>query len=897
MSEASRSGPGVDGLCNASMFAAVTDATAAGESPELVDTIVGVLTENGPMTEDALLAELDQRGIELGGDPELALDEFLGDEVPVMRLSDDRLAWLPALLAGRVFTHRLTGAEVEHDILLGPDLDPIVALTEYPTYQRLADGSPIVEVLLPFDTDALAERGIPLELVGDDGALLLPPGYLAPLGAAASDLIGLRLADDGLRLETAGEPTSAAPGSADRLSALLETVEPLMLVEAVWTACADDPSLFAEPVRPLAALLEAGRLRCDGGWVAREGFDFRQWRAEKRCASIAARHDLSAEEALAVLAIRKLYEQVVEMHAVASAAYEDGGDAALRTLLVETTEVGDVLSEPETRATDTGERATVRASLAFLAEPAVAQAVLLETAGTDEEGAAPLGLFAETLEPMAPRAARPALRWLRAKALELLDDVVEAEQTYQAAESLDPGWPLPLVDLARFASDRGDATRALALLRRAEAPADHSLVELLGRFHAEPRSDLGRNAPCWCGSGRKYKKCHLGREVAPLEERAGWLYEKAGMFLVHGPWRADLIEVAAERAAYADSEYALRSAATDPLVTDAVLFEGGAFEHFVGTRGVLLPDDERLLAEQWLLIERSVFEVETVQRGAGLTVRELRTGDVHQVRERTASRRLKAGDLVCARVVPAGNTMQIFGGIEPVGLHQRDELIGLLDSEPSAIELVGFLTRRFAPPALTNTEGDPLVFCDATLRVSGPAALTAALDETYDRADDTDTPEWIEHVTTHGIERIRATLRLKGTELSVHANSEARFDRVLDTLRALDPTITVITEDRQPARDGREAAELSARTPHLGAGPLDPADPDVRAALEQFVREYEEKWLDEPIPALAGLTPRQAANDPTRRGDLVRLLDSFPEQEGNPGAMDIDRLRAALGLR
>jgi len=24
---------------------------------------------------------------------------------------------------------------------------------------------------------------------------------------------------------------------------------------------------------------------------------------------------------------------------------------------------------------------------------------------------------------------------------------------------------------------------------------------------------LGRNAPCWCGSGKKYKKCHL-----PLEE-------------------------------------------------------------------------------------------------------------------------------------------------------------------------------------------------------------------------------------------------------------------------------------------------------------------------------------------------------------------------------------------
>ena len=29
----------------------------------------------------------------------------------------------------------------------------------------------------------------------------------------------------------------------------------------------------------------------------------------------------------------------------------------------------------------------------------------------------------------------------------------------------------------------------------------------------EPR--LGRNDPCWCGSGKKYKKCHLNRESAP----------------------------------------------------------------------------------------------------------------------------------------------------------------------------------------------------------------------------------------------------------------------------------------------------------------------------------------------------------------------------------------------
>jgi hypothetical protein len=147
-------------------------------------------------------------------------------------------------------------------------------------------------------------------------------------------------------------------------------------------------------------------------------------------------------------------------------------------------------------------------------------------------------------------------------------------------------------------------------------------------------------------------------------------------------------EVAQERAEFTDSPYGLLRALADPLVTDVVLFEGGAFAEFVSVRGGLLPENERLLAEQWLLVDRSVYEITQVRRGEGLIVRDVRTGDVHQVRERTASRQLTVGALICARIVPAGATTQIFGGVEPVALHERDELIALLDSEPDPVELV-----------------------------------------------------------------------------------------------------------------------------------------------------------------------------------------------------------------
>ncbi len=778
------------------MCRVVADSLPATGS-RLIDVIAGVLAENGPMAEDQLVAVVTSRGVDLGDDPDDALAEALddGDDL-VTVLADERWASLPALLAGRVFTHRLSGPELEHDILvIDSDLKPVEMLTECEPYQRLADGSPVVGALMPFDAGTLTGRGVPLDVVGDLGALLLPPGYLQGKGLGEGDVIALGLAEDGLLLESVPEPVVTAETVAElgrRLSAVLEAEpdEPTLLDVAVWTACADDPTLFTEALPPLGEALDTCGLAHDGEWLAVQGFDFPRWQVDTRCAGIARVHDLSDDEALAVLAMVILYDQVVGLHAAALAVDEDGGETALAAFATDLTKWLEPSSTNPDRAHDeeaTIRAATVRATTAYLAEPAVAEAVLAETIGSGTDGAAVLGLFAETLEPLVLPAARPALRWLRGKAHERLGDLTRAEAAYHAAESADPQWSPALVDLARYASDRGDAARGLALLRRAGTPDDHELVELLEHFQAMPRPDLGRNQPCWCGSGRKYKKCHLHHEQLPLDERAAWLYQKAIIFLVDGPWRGAVMEAAHVRAQFDEAADALLRALTTPLVTDTILVEGGAFADFVATRGVLLPEDERLLAEQWLLIDRSVYEIEHVRRGAGFTMRDVRTGDVHQVRERTASQTVQAGALVCARVVPAGDTTQIFGGMEPVALHQRDELIALLDSEPDPLDLVAFLTRRFAPPALQNTE-DP-------------------------------------------------------------------------------------------------------------AQRLDPADPEIAAALEQFIRDYEQQWLDQPIPALAGRTPRQAAADPTRRGDLIRLLDCFPEHANNPGTMDLDRLRAALELR
>ena len=55
----------------------------------------------------------------------------------------------------------------------------------------------------------------------------------------------------------------------------------------------------------------------------------------------------------------------------------------------------------------------------------------------------------------------------------------------------------------RGAADRGDAAR-----RRPSAAAEAS-VATAAKAAVRPSSEkLGRNDPCWCGSGKKFKKCH-----------------------------------------------------------------------------------------------------------------------------------------------------------------------------------------------------------------------------------------------------------------------------------------------------------------------------------------------------------------------------------------------------
>jgi hypothetical protein len=300
-----------------------------------------------------------------------------------------------------------------------------------------------------------------------------------------------------------------------------------------------------------------------------------------------------------------------------------------------------------------------------------------------------------------------------------------------------------------------------------------------------------------------------------------------------------------------------------------------------------------LLAQSWLLVERTVFEIVEVHTGTGLVVRDLRTGDVLDVRERTMSRHTQVGDRWCARAVPDGESHQFIGGLFIVAPGTEIGLLELLEvGDPFA--LCEWVRNLHSAPRLATREGEPLVACTTTMRVGDPVAALAFLDAAYERHGET----WHEMYELSEDERVvRATLVLSGDVLTVSTHSEPRLARVLAAVRDAIPDVTVLTDERLPMTADKigEVREAMAKT--IGSSPGAAPVSLSTADREEILAMMERRWLNEPVPALQGLTPVAAAADPTRRDDVVRLLRSFPTgNDDHDLVLRPERLLAELGL-
>lgn len=239
--------------------------------------------------------------------------------------------------------------------------------------------------------------------------------------------------------------------------------------------------------------------------------------------------------------------------------------------------------------TSTDLRPVARALTHGSVAPAFVQYIL----GHSEGGSAALATFAAELSHLPGKLAAPGL-YLRGVEAERNGRATVAESDLQASVRADPEFGPALEELAWYASDRGDAARAISLLRRAGVgESDPEFDYLVSQLDTGPTVRVGRNDPCPCGSGRKFKACCLNNKSVPIEARAGWLYHKIVVFALRLPRRDlvdQLVEIAGNQAPPSAMEQLL------PILVDVAAMGAEALEAFLDARGELLPREERGLA-------------------------------------------------------------------------------------------------------------------------------------------------------------------------------------------------------------------------------------------------------------------------------------------------------------
>ncbi len=221
--------------------------------------------------------------------------------------------------------------------------------------------------------------------------------------------------------------------------------------------------------------------------------------------------------------------------------------------------------------------------------------------------------------------------------------------------------------------------------------------------------------------------------------------------------------------------------------------------------------------------------------------------------------------------------------------------------------------RRPAPsgPSLVTPEGDALVFTSAQYQYTAPEKVRTILtqaddfgldDELEPQADNSLQFPWFEtrpgvpslHAPIIG-QRVLANLTLTPTTLVVEAMSQRRLDDCCRRLEQLlrDDIHLVGTETKDVGQALRE------RKPRdVPQEPVIPP-PEVIAEIEETMLR---RWIDESIPALGGLTPRQAAKTPAGRRQVLELIDHAGRLQKTmrktPGtfAPDYRKVKKMLGL-
>jgi hypothetical protein len=457
-----------------------------------------------------------------------------------------------------------------------------------------------------------------------------------------------------------------------------------------------------------------------------------------------------------------------------------------------------------------------------------------------------------------------------------------------------------------------------------------------------------RNAPCWCGSGKKYKKCHMvadheaDRQPAAAAARKGppendnQMHKRLGNLVLTAAheWNGE----AEMKRAFA--RYFGPAAAAGPPDEEAGdLFlqwylhdyrprntGRAAFAEYLRRDGGKLNTRERAMVEAMRDARYGLYEVHRVEADRGIEVRNVYRGDLFFVKDVTASKELVKWDCLLARVeffedvhVFAGN-----GQLVPRTLLERfkefiESQSRAAKQEPAEfVEANAHLLRQkmlelesdYAKGlSVTDSTGEPMEFSYAIYRIAGGVPAVLAGLRKIDGVRDTTSAKdpvgnyhctWVEISSgtlqpLGDIEIVNGLLRLSCTSRRSLERGRGMLEEELGRL---------LRHREDHFESVQEALARKEREPSGNARPDPPKslDPELEGEiLLKAKAEHYAKWVDESLPALGGQTPREAVRSEEGRRkvrDLLRGIENLEQRERRLGrpALDLAELRQTLGI-
>ncbi len=201
---------------------------------------------------------------------------------------------------------------------------------------------------------------------------------------------------------------------------------------------------------------------------------------------------------------------------------------------------------------------------------------------------------------------------------------------------------------------------------------------------------LGRNDPCHCGSGRKYKQCHL-----PIEEaqRAEHLKLRRAIdtlmpkLVDHARTMPDAVALGFTR--YWDGKYPPEQLAEIDEVEDRgadrfLTWFAFDYRHDDGltlverlaadSSELELTEEEAALLPEWKSARLRPYAIESIAKGQSFILRDMLEGQEYTVEDHAASRRVLVGEVIVGHLIPAAGQYYISGAVAHLTEDTREKL-------------------------------------------------------------------------------------------------------------------------------------------------------------------------------------------------------------------------------